>query len=552
MKDRKINLKIVNSLQKCFLDESYDSKPQTDRFYALKGEKLSFQLVYNLEGKIGPTPLGDIKIEGALKDYLTIREVKSVPVCFPCDSNVDDDYFLRKTPGLYPDLLLPLHYENRASFGAGNLMSLWVEINIPTDFPAGEQTLDFSISLDEITASVSAHIDIIDEILPRNEFLHTEWFYADCIAEYYDVPVFSDEHFALCRNFIKTALDNNISVLMVPVITPALDTYIGGERLTTQLVTIKKQNGKYSFDYSLLDRWIDMCLELGLRNFEIPPLFTQWGAKHAPKIMAEVDGEYKKLFGWETDAAGAEYSEFLDAFLPSLVSYLKDKGIDKNCFFHISDEPEPKDFENYKKATAIAVKHLEGYTIIDAVGNLELCKSGGIQTPVVSIRAVKSFLDAGFKNSWGYYCGAGHPGGSNRMHAMPSYRTRIIGVQLYKYDVKGFLHWGFNYYHNRGSYDSINPYMDTSGEYFVPSGDTFLVYPASDGTAYETIRLKLMNEAMQDIALLKLCEKKLGRDFTQGLIQDGVDYEIDFFTYPRTNEYILNLKAKLCEALKNS
>jgi len=45
-----------------------------------------------------------------------------------------------------------------------------------------------------------------------------------------------------------------------------------------------------------------MCKEHGIQCFEIAHLFTQWGAKHAPKIMATVDGEYRKIFGWETDS----------------------------------------------------------------------------------------------------------------------------------------------------------------------------------------------------------------------------------------------------------
>jgi hypothetical protein len=48
-------------------------------------------------------------------------------------------------------------------------------------------------------------------------------------------------------------------------------------------------------------------------------LFTQWGAAHAPKIMATVDGTYRRLFGWETDAISDEYVGFLEAFAAELV-----------------------------------------------------------------------------------------------------------------------------------------------------------------------------------------------------------------------------------------
>ena len=49
------------------------------------------------------------------------------------------------------------------------------------------------------------------------------------------------------------------------------------------------------------------------------------------------------------------------------------------------------------------------------------------------------------KNGWVYYCcGQGYKV-SNRFIAMPAWRNRILGVQLYKYKMEVFLHWGYNF-----------------------------------------------------------------------------------------------------------
>ena len=79
--------------------------------------------------------------------------------------------------------------------------------------------------------------------------------------------------------------------------------------------------GKYTFDFSLLTRFMDMADRLGVKYFEIAHLFTQWGAEHAPKVMATVDGEYKRIFGWDTEAAGEEYSTFLRNFLKEFLAH---------------------------------------------------------------------------------------------------------------------------------------------------------------------------------------------------------------------------------------
>ena len=75
---------------------------------------------------------------------------------------------------------------------------------------------------------------------------------------------------------------------------------------------------QYEFGFTNLRKWVRMALECGVEYFEFSHLFSQWGAKAAPKIMADKDGIRQRIFGWETDASGREYREFLHQFLPAL------------------------------------------------------------------------------------------------------------------------------------------------------------------------------------------------------------------------------------------
>ena len=64
-------------------------------------------------------------------------------------------------------------------------------------------------------------------------------------------------------------------------------------------------------------------------------LFTQWGALHAPKIMADTDAGPVRVFGWETAACSPEYAGFLRALLPQLMDELRALGIADHTYFHI-------------------------------------------------------------------------------------------------------------------------------------------------------------------------------------------------------------------------
>ena len=283
----------------------------------------------------------------------------------------------------------------------------------------------------------------------------------------------------------------------------------------------------------------------GIKYYEITHLFTQWGAGHAPKIIAEVDGEKKRIFGWETDSCGKEYREFLAAFIPALLTELKALGVDKFCRFHVSDEPSAEQLEKYKDAKSGVAKLLEGYPIMDALSSLQYYKEGVIEHPIPACDRIEPFYEAGVPELWTYYCCGQHTGVPNRFIAMPSYRNRIIGFLFYKYDIKGFLHWGYNFYNSQHSYYPINPYLSSNCDYFAQSGDGFSVWPAQDGTAYESVRTSVFADAISDMRALRLCESIYGREQTVKFLEEDIDRPLKFADYPRCEEYILETRKKI-------
>lgn len=85
-------------------------------------------------------------------------------------------------------------------------------------------------------------------------------------------------------------------------------------------------------------------------------------------------------------------------------------------------------------------------------------------------------------------------------------------MQLYKYGVRGFLHWGLNHWNSQNSVYRLDPFKVTDARLAFPSGDAFLVYTGKEGPI-GSIRLKLICEAMQDIRALELLESLRGRDY---------------------------------------
>ena len=547
--------KITSSLENCFLDSVIEDFDKLTILTALKNERISFQLLCALDDNDPAIRrLYKLSVEGALAEFVTVREVKSLPVAIPVVSVNDCDNYIRSAPGLYPDLLTPLRYNGRISVIKGNLLPLWVEIDLRDveNAPVGIDELIFTLSYNgEKVAEEKISIEIINASLPEQKLKLTQWFYTDCIANYYGCEVWSEEHWRIIESFAKTAKSNGINLLLTPVLTPALDTAVGGERLTTQLTKITvDDDGNYTFNFDLLDRWIDMCDRIGIKYLEIAHFFTQWGANHAPKVMATVGGEYKKIFGWETNATDPEYTKFLRSFISALLNHLKASGDDKRCFFHISDEPTKDHLESYSAAKNSIADLLEGYTIMDALSNYEFYTQGIVDTPIPCNDHISPFIEGKVDGLWTYYCSGQWKDVSNRFFAMPSYRNRSIGMQMYKYDIVGFLNWGYNFYNSQFSYDAINPYIDTCGDGWVPAGDTFSVYPGADGVALESFRIIVFYEAVQDIGAMRLAESLFGKEKVLEAIESAFGGEITFKTCARSAKQMLAVREAVNQLIK--
>ena len=542
----KIILKTIAETEKCFLDESIDDKKEYKKASMLLGERFSYQIAYVTDG----FPLGidntwvRVRVEGPAKDWVEVQRVENVPVRMPVTVGCEDNDFLRKEPGLYPDLLKPVTADNEIP-ASKRLQSLWVDVYVPEDAEGGEYPITVTLYDDAHGDMGSCEFvaEVIPACLPDQEIAVTQWFHPDCLAVYYGVEMYSDEHWAILAQHLDVYARNGLNMILTPVFTPALDTVPGGERPTCQLVDVYRKDGKWSFGFEKLEKWVNLCLDLGIEYFEISHLFTQWGAKHAPKVMAHTENGYEKVFGWETDACGEEYPAFLKEFIPALIAKLEELGVAESAVFHISDEPGSDMLESYNSAKTTVNECLKGQIIMDALSDYSFYEKGVVEHPVVSTDHIDAYIDAGVKDLWAYYCCCQVNGVSNRMIAMSTARNRIIGQQLYKYDIAGFLQWGFNFYFSQGSREFVDPYFCNDGGFWVPAGDAFSVYPAHGGGALETVHLLGFTAALYDLRAFKLCEELCGKEAVMAVIEEKG--EVTFKDYPRDDGQILSVREKI-------
>jgi hypothetical protein len=546
--DAVFETRCISSLSKVFADsEFYD--PVVNNGTALWKETYSFQIAFRSSSLINPL---QVTLDSELSPYIMIRAVGLAPSELPAYQDSDANY-LRTGPGLYPDPLYPMPEELKAL--PGQWRSLWITVTLPSKsdfysaYPTAGSTFPIHIHFTDRDGNRVGGETFILTLIPAElapqKLLHTEWFHSDCLATHYGVEVFSEAHWELIEEYVRNAADHGVNMLLTPLFTPPLDTAVGGERPTVQLVSVI-QTGEhdYSFEFSKLDRWIDLSRKAGIRHFEFAHFFTQWGAKHAPKIIASVDGVETKIFGWDTEAAGQPYRLFLDRFLPELVRYIHKNGLSDHVYFHVSDEPAAHQLESYREASDILKKYLSEFSFIEALSDYDFYENDLVQIPIPSNDHIERFIENGVTPLWTYYCCLQHKDVSNRFFSMPSSRNRVIGLQLYKFKIQGFLHWGYNFWYSQYSRRAIDPFRVTDAGCAFPSGDPFVVYPGPD-KPIDSIRWEVFREALQDLRALELLETLAGRETVVGLLEGNLEEELSFRSYPVDAGWLLRTRERI-------
>lgn len=548
-----LKVRLISEMEKVLPTREPSGDGAVSRWSVLKGERSSFQIAYY--GDVERKQTGTIRVEAPDGICVHVKKVGLSPCAYPCHRERDEGY-LTAEPGMYPDVL-----EDITEFGfpiiSGQWRSLWIEVETSETTPAGEYPIELTLEsaacapgMKPLSAKIGVTAEVIDAVLPELNLIHTEWFHCDCLADYYKTEIFSERHWRIIENFVRHAVKRGCNMLLTPVFTPPLDTAKNGERPTVQLVDVTVTDQGYAFGYDRFERWVDMCRRCKIKYFEISHLFSQWGAKAAPKIVANVNGEERNIFGWETRASGKEYREFLRAFLSSFTEEIERLGIGAQCFFHISDEPEEQDLESYLDAKHLVEEYLSGYRMIEALSNYDFYRQGAVKEPVCASNHIEPFLKNRPPRLWTYYCTAQHLDVSNRFIALPGFRTRILGVQLYKYAIDGFLHWGYNFYNSEFSRYPIDPYQCTDADGAFPSGDPFLVYPGRDGQPVDSIRSMLMERAMSDLRAMDCLETLTDQKTVMECLMEEAYGEITFTAYPQNASYLVQAREKINAAIQ--
>lgn len=471
------------------------------RLLAARNGKIAFQACLKSH-QLGELT-AECRVEGAEGFKPRIRYVGFVPMHHLTPNTALSELDgVDQLPGLVPDPLFP--FTKVTSIGPGESRSFWITLNIPADAKPGLHEFKVHLSSNNGKQSVDLPVQLeVSELViqPRKDFEVIHWWRGEATWDYYKTGMFDNRWWEITRAQLEDMLDHGSDVVYVPVFFDRRETF---KRPCQLLVVNETEPGKYQFDWSQVKQFTDMCKQIGFKKFEWSHIWIYWGVKNPVRVYTKKEGKYVMLWSPDIGATSDTYVNFLKQFLPEFHDFLAKENILEDSYFHLSDEPGASHVENYKRARQVLHELAPWMKVMDALSDIQYGRQGLTDMPIPMVNSAQAYIDEKIPH-WVYYCCAPQGPWLNRFMDTPLPKVRMAGWTFYRLGAKGFLHWGFNYWHKIEQEVVTDPLTDgcVSAWPGIPYGDPFVIYPGADGQPMDSIRWEVFAESLQDYAILQ-------------------------------------------------
>lgn len=503
---------VTHNLDKVFPDTVRpDSAPTAIQLKAARNETEDAQIVvripkgteiakaaYVLDDLVGPD---GARIPAA---SITARWVWYTFVLNNPPANTDPSTYLRKAPAFFPDGFLE---QTAIRIRDEWTQPLWVSVTVPKDQTPGEYRGKIAVELVDtkgVTQRIETPVTLVVWAfsLPEEPTLHhTEWFSYDVLASYYRIEPWSERHWEWIARVAADMGQHKQDTILTP--------------FTALVKMTKNSSGGFDYDFSGLDRWVETFRKAGVTWIEGGHAAGRGGGWESDFVWARfpvLDSSGKSVVDGLSEE---EFEPYVKAFLQAIHAHLKERGWADRYFQHIADEPIPVNEKSWEHRAKRVREWLPGIPVIDAIMSEGLKDCIDIRVP-----QIQHIKPAGERKKtdtyWSYVCL--YPQGKypNRFLDYSSIRNRILFWLSYSLDLKGFLHWGYNYWQTWSGVSvpvDISPWTDASGASVycadrqpLPAGDPFIVYPGR-AQICGSIRWEVVRKGMEDFEYLHMLDQ---------------------------------------------
>ncbi|MEE4115052.1 MAG: DUF4091 domain-containing protein [Marinilabiliaceae bacterium] len=413
-----------------------------------------------------------------------------------------------------PATISPDRLENTQQFQINEMETrpVWLSFSIPQDCTPGIYNFIPTITGESDTVELQLSIEVLDKTLPPPGEWHFHldlWQNPYAVARYYDVQLWSQEHWDLLEPLLKKLASAGQKCIS----TTLNDKPWGGQTFDpfgSMITWIKDDQGKWSYDYSVFDQYVNFAMDCGITEQINCYTMVPWGNQfryYSEDSTAWVD--IKAVPG------SPEYIELWKPFLIDFREHLRDMGWIDIATIAMDERKE----EDMRKIISM---------VREFAPELKITLAGNILQPDIdkdlydlSIALgldpgrdlVRQRVESGKPTT--FYTCCSKPEHPNNFTFSPPADNTYIGWYAAAWGYSGFLRWAYNSWVENPAYDSRFRTW--------PSGDTYLVYPDNESS----VRFEKLIEGIRDFEKIRILKEELSMD--PSMKAAGLEKELEGF-----------------------
>ena len=450
-----------------------------------KGERISLQLVLWSNDSVTNvnTKISDFKSKEGQTLSSEIAKINFVKYVITdefaegCGYRKPEDF----ASSLAADVLEPV-----ASYGikAQETRPIWVTIDIPENAIAGEYQSTFTVNIEgQKTKEFKLNLNVLNRVLPPAidwKFHLDLWQNPYAVSRFHKVKPWSPEHIALLKPLMKRLADAGQKVITV-----SLNKRPWGGQTFDQFEAMiewkKKKDGSWAYDYAIFDTWVQLMMDLGIKNQISCYSMVPWGNEFY--FFDEIQNKEIKI----TASPGTpEYEALWIPFLEQFKAHLQQKGWNKITRIAM-DERSPEEMKAMLKllnkyapefGVSFADNHKSYKLYPTELKDMSVAFGHPVDAADLQQRRANHYISTHY-----VCCSDKFP---NTFTFSPPAEGVFIGWYTTAANFDGFLRWAYNSW-------TENPLQDSRFRAW-PAGDTYIVYPDNRSS----IRFETLREGIQD------------------------------------------------------
>ena len=227
---------------------------------------------------------------------------------------------------------------NVRDISACHTQPIWIKIHVPSNVNSGKYKGVMSVSGANFKPmKLHLEVNVLKRTLPnpKNWALHLDlWQNPYAVARYYQVPLWSQEHFDLLYPIMKMLADVGQRAITASIMHKPWNGQTE-DHFDSMITRIKRIDGSWSYDYAVFDKWVTFMMDkVGIDEMINCYTMIPWSLR-----FDYYDEATNRMQFVEAEPGDSAYTEYWETFLKDFSQHLRHKGWFEKTAISMDERP---------------------------------------------------------------------------------------------------------------------------------------------------------------------------------------------------------------------